>query len=310
MPEISPQSQDEILIELIESFENDFDLLNESHAKKIWNEVSRLILSGNFSLNGQNIKPTAANLKVVAKIIRQVLSTINDSSYFESFTTLSAIHTSLAAANDEYFKSILSSYKPKATYKIITDQAIENMLDGIKKDSFKEAYEKPIKTILNRFVINGGALHEMADLLKDEVLGIRNKDGNWTKSPLINRYYQSILADESKRRRTVRDFVFQTMREYDQVITKDVGLDWFRYSHGTVRDSRKFCKTRQGKIFHRKEIETWPKLDWQGKIPGTDKGNIHRNLGGFNCMHDLRPISQRRVPKKVVQRVRRKGFID
>lgn len=303
MPEITPQKQDEILLELIESFESDFDSLNEGHAKKIWKELNKLILSAGFSLtNDENIKPTAANLKLVAQILKKLLPTINDKAYFDAYWALTVIHDNLKASNNEYYLSIIDTFKPKATYNSITTQAIDNMLDGIKDDNFKDAYEKPIRNILNRFVTRGGALNEMSDLLREEVLGIRAKDGNWAKSPLINRYYTA--------RRITRDSVFQTMREYNQVVTEDVGLVWYRYSHGTVADSRSFCKKRQGKIFHKREIESWAKDKWDGRIPNTDKDNIYRNLGGYNCMHDLRPISERRVPKSVIERVRGKGFID
>lgn len=303
MAEITPQKQDEILLELIEEFEQDFDSLNEGHAQKIWKKLNALILSGGFSLStSDTVKPTAANLKIVAKIIRALKSTINNSSYFNAYSSLSIIHNALSEANNEYFGEILDKFKPKATYEVVTSQAIDNMLDGIKEDNFKDAYEKPIRKILTDFVTRGGALNEMSDLLRNEVLGVRNKDGNWQKSPLINRYYTA--------RRITRDSVFQTMREYTDVVNKDVGFQWFRYSHGTVKDSRKFCKEREGEIFHKKEIESWGKLRWDGRIPSTDSQNIFRLLGGYNCMHDLRPVSERRVPKSVKKRVRRLGFID
>lgn len=303
MPEISPQKQDEILLELIQEFEENFNSLNEGHASQVWKKLSSLILSGGFSLFGDDlIKPTASNLKIVAKIVRELAKTINDSAYFDAFASLSIVHTALAASNNEYYLSIIDTFKPKATYEVITTQAIDNMLDGIKDDNFKDAYEKPIRKILNDFVTKGGALNEMADLLRDEVLGIRAKDGNWQKSPLINRYYTA--------RRITRDSVFQTMREYNEVVTKDVGFEWFRYSHGTVADSRKFCKEREGEIFHKKEIESWGKLRWDGRIPSTDSENIFRLLGGWNCMHSLLPISERRVPKNVKKRAKRKGYID
>lgn len=302
MPEITPQKQDEILLELIQEFEKDFDGLNEGHARKVWNKINQLILKGGFSLINENLKPTVANLRVVAKIVRELAKTINDSAYFNSYSALSLIHSTLAAANNEYYYSILDTFKKKQTYEVITRQAIDNMLDGIKADNFKDAYEKPIRKILNDFVTRGGAINEMADLLREEVLGIRNKDGNWAKSPLIERYYTA--------RRITRDSVFQTMREYTDVVNKDVGFEWFRYSHGTVKDSRDFCKKRQGKIYHKREIEEWAKLRWDGRIPSTDKENIFKLLGGYGCMHDTRPISERRVPKAVKKRVRRLGFID
>lgn len=99
------------------------------------------------------------------------------------------------------------------------------------------------------------------------------------------------------------DAMGQFSRTYMKMAADRVKIDWFRYSGGLIRDSRSFCKSRNGNYYHRSEIESWPKLKWDGKIKGTNKGNIYAYLGGWNCQHTLTPVATSAVPKTDRERI-------
>jgi hypothetical protein len=97
-------------------------------------------------------------------------------------------------------------------------------------------------------------------------------------------------------------------RGFTTYIATEIGVQWYYYDGGTVKDSREFCVSRHGKYWHIKEIEGWAKLNWDGKRQGTNSKNILSYLGGWNCMHTLIPVSEFAVPQKDQLRAQAKGF--
>jgi hypothetical protein len=93
--------------------------------------------------------------------------------------------------------------------------------------------------------------------------------------------------------RDIRTSVFDVYQQNDRLINKQIaeenGLKHYRYSAGTVESSREFCINRVGQVFTDKEIRSWSSFDWQGKSTPYDP---FVDVGGYNCMHVLDPISQ------------------
>lgn len=92
-------------------------------------------------------------------------------------------------------------------------------------------------------------------------------------------------------------------RQYTATIDQELGVEWYEYVGGIIKNTRDFCKERAGFIFHKSEIESWPALDWQGKIQGTTSQTIYTNLGGWNCIHFLAARSADDVPEDVKARI-------
>lgn len=104
-------------------------------------------------------------------------------------------------------------------------------------------------------------------------------------------------------------------RRYTLQHSEDLGSEWFFYSGGILKDSRKFCRERRDKYFHKKEVQQWgnpelPPKDWQGRVKGTNSSTIFIALGGHNCKHSILPASVFSVPKKVILRNVKKGFFE
>lgn len=75
-------------------------------------------------------------------------------------------------------------------------------------------------------------------------------------------------------------------RRIQQIKTEDLQIDRFIFSGGVLKDSRKFCVDRVGKVFTKKQVKSWNGLSWRGKMPNCD---IFICLGGYNCTHILNP---------------------
>lgn len=78
-------------------------------------------------------------------------------------------------------------------------------------------------------------------------------------------------------------------RKIQNIKSAELGLDHYLYSGGLLKDSRKFCQLRAGKVFTKKEIDEWEDLTWRGKI---DSRSVWDALGGWNCTHILTPVTQ------------------
>lgn len=75
-------------------------------------------------------------------------------------------------------------------------------------------------------------------------------------------------------------------RAITQKKANDLGFKFFVYRGPNDKITRPFCKARVGKVFTWEEILKWD--NGQG-LPAS----IY--LGGYNCRHDLRPISEERA---------------
>lgn len=149
----------------------------------------------------------------------------------------------------------------------------------------------PVRTILTDSVIAGDSYVKVVKAIKQVVQGgtIQNK----TLEGKLYRYAKQMAYDT---------FVVAD-RGYTNNIAIDLEVEFYRYQGGLVEDSREFCVSRNGKYYHRKEVEAWGKLkQWDGKIPATDEKSIFVYAGGFLCKHSILPISEFSVPKDVINR--------
>ena len=105
-------------------------------------------------------------------------------------------------------------------------------------------------------------------------------------------------------------------RENPEPIEKSLGQEFYMFTGGLIDGTRKFCREKDGKYFHFKEIMDWAKEDWEGKHPETNEENIFKYVGGFcaagdineQCTHALVPMSLILVPRDVLERNIKKGY--
>ena len=72
-------------------------------------------------------------------------------------------------------------------------------------------------------------------------------------------------------------------RHEHELVSKELGMNWFMYLGGLRKSSRQFCRDRVGKLFHRLDAKEWEDMKFAGKIEKGYVGIIH--LGGYHCYH-------------------------
>lgn len=89
---------------------------------------------------------------------------------------------------------------------------------------------------------------------------------NWTKQIASDRF---AIAD----------------RAYSSTASEDLGLVFFQYLGGVIKNTREFCEERNEKFFHLKEANEWVDLEWRGKFRVQTEENMLQWLGGYRCQH-------------------------
>ena len=168
--------------------------------------------------------------------------------------------------------------------------------------------------------ITGG--DNIVDLI-DELDGLINGTTQITTDKrvskgLLDRYMSQVLSDS----------ISQFAANYNQMLTNDLGFEFYLYAGNEIKSTRPFCSRYKMKYYHRKEIEdlgeksptdpfTGLKLSTlsskennllAGRIPNTTPSNIFTRRGGYNCRHQWSAVSNRFVPKETLLRALEKGF--
>jgi hypothetical protein len=149
----------------------------------------------------------------------------------------------------------------------------------------------PIYGVLDQ-ALRGASLRELEDLAREELQTTFASSSGGRREEVKSRG-----RFEGYTNRIVRDTLNNFSGNLTTATAESLGLEWFYYSAGKVEGSRPFCLEREGKYFHREEVESWAGLKWQGKNPQTNENNILALRGGYNCMHSIIPVSKDAIPE-------------
>lgn len=267
---------------------------NEKYAKaisRVQNELyDTLILNlRELELDGDGyIKQNAVNRKILREAQGDFDATISGSAYKSSLQKHLQVIPKINELNALYFETISSAFTPNKNFiKAIQSNTINSVNEVILQDGLRAHIKIPLNKILEQNVNTGGSFKGMLQQVQDFVKGNSEVEGRLLK------YTKTYVSD----------ILFQYARSYQQSVTSDLKLEWYLYSGGLIEKSREFCVERTGKYFTQSEVENWAKLSWKGKDPLTTESSIFIICGGFNCRHQLIPVSKVIVPKEDLERI-------
>lgn len=148
------------------------------------------------------------------------------------------------------------------------------MFRALKKQMIKEmntlgvTATQEIVSGMYDMVLTGSKFSDIVDIAKNSLTGIKTKAGK----PLSNYASQQI-----------HDSLMGYYSQIEQVKAKDAGINTYLYYGNLMSSSRAFCIARAGRVFTRKQIDSWNNFKWQGKKPGS----VFINRGGYNCRHSF-----------------------
>lgn len=245
---------------------------------------------GSIKNNLENIKRIGRIKKTLEKIILNKKYLKNVSGFAESFTTVEKIQ-------NLYFSKLNVDFTPTKVLAEIKKQAVNDTVELLTENGINTNIVDPIKQIIKTNITSGGSYAELTEQLRNKILGTKDVDGTLLK------YSRQITTDS----------INQYSATYTQKITADLGLKWFRYTGSLLKTSRPFCK----ELVHKSYVfkDEFPDLIkgevGDKKVPlgkdglpnGMNENTTPENFpilrGGYNCGHQLIPISEVSVPQSM-----------
>lgn len=274
-------------------------------------EVSKLDLRPNG-----DIKATVANIKRIASIKNKLNRLILTDEYKAEVKEFARAFNDVTRLQNEYWRGVEATFKPRALLKQIRIQAIGDVVKNLTGAGLDSNVAAPLAEMLRSNITTGGSIKQLTGQLRESLLKT-NTPG--TLERYTRTYSQTAIADYS--------------RQYDQIVSSDLNLNWFRYANSLIITSRYFCQAMrrpENQYFHVSMIpallraeglfyidedgsEKQVPINSKTKLPdgfkaGTNASNFLINLGGWNCMHKPQPISEGLVPKEIRDRI--KGRAD
>lgn len=243
--------------------------------------------------NDGYIKQSAANRRILRSAESVFDEFIKSPAYVGIIESQLAIIPAINAANTTYFTTISKAFSPDRNFiRDLQRQVIRDVNSMLLNEGVIVNVRQPLNVILNQNINSGGSFVGFTDQVRNFVTGDGRNEGRLLK------YARTYVSDT----------LFAYARTWQEAVTTDLDLEFYLYSGGLTAagkgsgGSRDFCIERSGNYYHKKEVESWAALSWQGKNPATTKSSIFTLLGGWNCRHSVIPVSTSIVPRDVLDR--------
>lgn len=259
------------------------------------------------------IKPTVRNLKIITSIKNKMLRLILTPEYKAEVKDFVQAFNDVTKLQNQYWQSVEKTFKPRALLKEIRTQAIDDTVKSLTASGIGSTIQEQIADILRTNITTGGSYAALNDQLRTSILGTDKVDGSLLK------YSKQITVDS----------LHQYSAQYSQIVSSDLGFEWYSWQGTEIMTSRPFCQAmvENNRYFHVSQIPNLlkgldalgNKLQYEdnktdetkkvelysrtglpyGFIPGTNTANFFINRGGYSCGHQARPISESIVPMNV-----------
>jgi hypothetical protein len=276
--------------EALDKFEKQLPSIQNSILDQIRVELKDLsIKNGNIIVSGENIRKVAA-------IKSRLLNIILSPEYVKSVKELLSTYDTITSLQNQYFNTVSTTFSPPAFSEELKNQAKTALANALTERGIEANVLAGIEDILTKNITTGGSYTELAKALEDNITNNETGEGK------MLRYAKQITTDALN----------QYSAQYTQLVSSDLGYEWFYYAGSLIETSRPFCLAcRDKKYIHISEFPALLAGDFPefakydgvlykglpaGMYPDTTVSNFQINRGGYNCGHQLRPISEGQVP--------------
>ena len=262
-----------------------------------------------------HLEHVVKNISLLNSLKNQLLEIILLIEPSEELKKLTYSYYSVTALQSKYWSEAEKMFTPTVLVGQIKIQAINDTIIGLTKAAVGIGYEESINEILIKNITSGGSY---STFQKQLLQSLKKKNYAETKSEIKD---LSILSEQ-----IVSDCITQFNANYTQLMSSDLGYEWFKYANTLRTDSRSFCRAMcHQPYFHISEIpkilkakdlmyenENGEKEDVQlNKESGLPEGMFFNSSvsmffiyrGGINCGHSIMPVSERQVPVEIKEKV-------
>lgn len=292
-------SQNEIIKDLIKTIDGSVNTFNSSIPKvqrDILKEVELLVKK--LDLKSDNVQASAKNLRIIGELKGKINKILRSPEYKGLVKEFAKSFSEISKLQNEYFRSIEKEFKPPKLLGELQAQSTDAALRSLIEGGVEVNIGSKIVEILRQNITGGAKYTDMVERLREYLTTTKAGDG------ALERYAKQITTDALN----------QYSRQYLQVVSSDLGFKWYRYTGAIIESSRPFCKAcvdkqylfeaefpdlLKGKFPEFKAndgvINSNTKLP-SGMIAGTNPDNFLVYAGGWQCNHQLVPVTEDRVP--------------
>lgn len=258
---------------------------------------------GKLELQNGNIKTTVKNLSLINSIKNKLNRIILTDDYLTDVKSFAKSFNEVTSLQNQYWRGIEKTFKPRPLLQAIREQAISDVVTKLTEAGIGANIAEPITDILRTNITTGGSYKALTAQLRESLVN--------TQTPgTLEKYVKQITTDSLN----------QYSNQYTQIVSSDLGYEWFKYDNTDILTTRPFCDGMTDRpFFHISEVPALLKADGltylnkktgkreqvpiyektglpNGMIPGTNPSNFFIRRGGYNCGHSIRPVNERQVP--------------
>jgi hypothetical protein len=277
--------------------------IQKSALENILDELRKL------DLRDGKIKPAVRNLRLIVRIKAKLNRLILTDDYIKEVKEFAKSFNEITKLQNEYWRGIEKTFAPKTLLKEIRNQAIQDTVKKLTEAGIGTNISDRIGDILKQNITSGGSYRSLEAQLRESLTDTQKSDGSLTK------YTKQITTDS----------INQYNAQYTQIVSSDLGFEWFAYQGSDIMTTRPFCDAMTDfRYFHISEVPRLLKAEDlyyvkdgkrtkvpiydktglpHGMIDGTNPENFFVRRGGYNCGHQIRPVSEALVPQDIKERV-------
>lgn len=289
----------------IDKFDRQIPSVQKKMLKVIQEQLQRL-----DTTDTGNLKQTVKNIQILSSIKNRLNKSILSKEYLKNVKEFAQVFNDLAIVQAEYWSSVEKDFKPKPLLREIRVQSIQNTIQNLTESGIGQNITSRIAKMLQTNITSGGSLFKLQRILHDQVVGTKEFTG------FLEGYTKQVVVDS----------VNQYNATYTQIVSQGLNYEWYAYQGSDITTTREFCFALTDlRYFHVSEIQNLLKAKAAdgdtlmftneytgfhgpvriylktnlpyGMIPGTNADNFFINRGGYNCGHQIRPVSVDLVPK-------------
>jgi hypothetical protein len=257
-----------------------------------------------------NLKQTVANIQILSSIKNKLTKIVLNDDYVGEVKTFAKTFNDIANLQNQYWKTVEPAFKAKPLLREIRVQAISSTIDQLTENGIGVNVSASISKMLQANITSGGSMMKLERVLRNRVVGTEEYDG------FLDAYTKQVTTDA----------INQYNAQYTHAVASDLGFEWYAYQGSDIITTRHFCDAMTDfRYFHVSEIprllraedlyyknkngkerlvEIYPRTNLPyGMIGGTNAANFFINRGGYNCGHQIRPVSESLVPQDIKDRV-------
>jgi len=263
-----------------------------------------------LDLQDGRIKTTVKNLSLINSIKNKLNRIILTDEYKSEVKEFAKSFIEISNLQNQYWRGIEGAFKPKPLLQAIKEQAITDTVSKLTEAGIGANIAEPITDILRTNITTGGSYKKLTEQLRENLVN--------TQTPgTLEKYVGQVTTDA----------INQYSNQYTQIVSNDLGYEWFKYDNTDILTTRPFCDAMTDRpYFHISEVPALLRAEGltyvnkktgvrepvpiyaktglpSGMIPGTDASNFFIRRGGYNCGHSIRPVNERQVPQADKDRV-------